>query len=109
MPRSFRAASPLKRVSLLLLVLRVVEGLSAYGYDAVLYRPPRPPSIAASLRFGSSCYAVLPVARLFDRHYAGGGQSKAYAPISAQSNQPVGSRTDRPRFRVAHDVSNRAS
>src|SRR5215813_485967 len=38
MPRSFRAASPLKRVSLLLRVLRVVEELGVYGYDAALAR-----------------------------------------------------------------------
>src|SRR5215831_7456212 len=72
MPRSFRAASPLKRVSLLLLVLRVVEEVGVHGYDATPARALPCPLWLVLLR-------APPVGHLFDLHYAGAGQSKAYA------------------------------
>src|SRR5215470_12555080 len=94
MPRSFRAASPLKRVSLLLLVLPVIGGTprSRERHFAIAHRSlaqrsrnqsPYDPTRSMS-RWGlASLWLVLlrapPGARLLDRHYAGAGQSKAYA------------------------------
>src|SRR5215813_15039280 len=78
MPRSFRAASPLKRVSLLLLELRVVEK------SAPMVRAPRWIDRSSHRSCGLASlwlvrYTLPALTRLFDRHYAGTGRSKAYA------------------------------